>query len=473
MHLLAAKPGVVSDGAEAVDLDQTPGDIVVLSAADTELASLAAAQARRPPDAPELRLANLLQLRHHVSVDLYVEKVVRHARLVVVRLLGGAAYWPYGIERIADACRRGNTGFAALPGDHRPDPDLARLSTVADGDARRLWQYLVHGGAANADGFLAFAAHLAGRGAGWTEPVPLMPAGLYWTGLDMPDAAAVRAQWAGDNPVAAVVFYRALLQSGDLEPVDALIAALAARGLNPLPLYVQSLRDEVSAAVAGELLSAMPPAVVLNATGFAVSSPGGAAAGTPFDASRAPVLQTVLAAATEAGWKTGDNGLAARDIAMNVALPEVDGRIVTRAVAFKSESAFDTADRDRDRPLPERAGPRRVRCRSGGGLGPAPPAAGRGTSRRRDPGQLSQPRRAHRQRRRARHPGGDRGAARRDGRRRIPGRRTFRRAATRSSPGCFPARPMPAWPDGGSRKRCRSPSTSGFSPRSAMPRARR
>ena len=341
MHLLAAKPGVVSDGAEAVDLDQTPGDIVVLSAADTELASLAAAQARRPPDAPELRLANLLQLRHHVSVDLYVEKVVRHARLVVVRLLGGAAYWPYGIERIADACRRGNTGFAALPGDHRPDPDLARLSTVADGDARRLWQYLVHGGAANADGFLAFAAHLAGRGAGWTEPVPLMPAGLYWTGLDMPDAAAVRARWAGDNPVAAVVFYRALLQSGDLEPVDALIAALAARGLNPLPLYVQSLRDEVSAAVAGELLSAMPPAVVLNATGFAVSSPGGAAAGTPFDASRAPVLQTVLAAATEAGWRAGDNGLAARDIAMNVALPEVDGRIVTRAVAFKSESAFD------------------------------------------------------------------------------------------------------------------------------------
>ena len=37
------------DAGEAIDLGQTPGDIVFLSAADTELACLAAAQARRPP----------------------------------------------------------------------------------------------------------------------------------------------------------------------------------------------------------------------------------------------------------------------------------------------------------------------------------------------------------------------------------------------------------------------------------------
>ncbi|WP_455429134.1 hypothetical protein [Fodinicurvata halophila] len=43
MHLLAAQPGRVSDGSEAVDLGQTPGDIVFLSAADTELASLSTA----------------------------------------------------------------------------------------------------------------------------------------------------------------------------------------------------------------------------------------------------------------------------------------------------------------------------------------------------------------------------------------------------------------------------------------------
>src|SRR5262245_47802652 len=89
MHLLAAKPGAITDGSEAVDLGQTPGDIVIMSAADTELACLAQARAALPADAPSLRLANLLFLAHNLSVDKYLDDVVRHARLVVVRLLGG------------------------------------------------------------------------------------------------------------------------------------------------------------------------------------------------------------------------------------------------------------------------------------------------------------------------------------------------------------------------------------------------
>jgi len=74
MHLLAAQPGAVSDGSEAIDLGQTPGDIVVISAADTELACLAAAQRHivgSRPDTPSLRLASLLHLGHNMSVDLY------------------------------------------------------------------------------------------------------------------------------------------------------------------------------------------------------------------------------------------------------------------------------------------------------------------------------------------------------------------------------------------------------------------
>src|SRR5271170_5313903 len=51
MHLLAAEPGIIADGSTAIDLAQTPGDIIVLASADTEIALLAAAQARRGPSA--------------------------------------------------------------------------------------------------------------------------------------------------------------------------------------------------------------------------------------------------------------------------------------------------------------------------------------------------------------------------------------------------------------------------------------
>ena len=130
MHLLNAQRATPEDAGEAIDLGQTPGDIVVLSAADTELACLAAAEARRPEGSPSLRLANLLQLGHPLSVDLYVERVVARAGLVVLRLLGGRSYWPYGLEQVAAVCRAQRIPLAVLPGDDQPDPELAAWSTL-------------------------------------------------------------------------------------------------------------------------------------------------------------------------------------------------------------------------------------------------------------------------------------------------------------------------------------------------------
>src|SRR5690348_2590610 len=180
MHLLAATPGQIADGSEAVDLGQTAAEIAVLSAADTELACLAAAQKTllaRDPAQPSLRLANLLRLKHNLSVDLYADGVIAHAKLVIVRLLGGRGYWPYGVDRLAEVCRERGIPLALLPGDGRPDDDLAAASTVAPDALRRLWHYLAEGGPANAEQFLRYAAHLRGRDTAWREPQPLLRAG--------------------------------------------------------------------------------------------------------------------------------------------------------------------------------------------------------------------------------------------------------------------------------------------------------
>ncbi|MBL8659677.1 MAG: cobaltochelatase subunit CobN [Rhodospirillales bacterium] len=348
MHLLATRPGGIDDGSGAVDLGQSPGEIVVLSAADTEIACLAAAQARLAPanDAeaeggPSLRLANLLRLGHNLSVDLYVETVVAHARLVVVRLLGGRGYWPYGVEQIAATARERAIPVAFLPGDDQPDAELAEESTIAAEAWHRLWQYLVHGGVDNATGFLRYAGSLIGRPGRWREPKPLLRAGLYAGSGTGDDLAAVRAGWVDERPIAALVFYRALVQAGNLRGVDALIDGLSRHGLNPLPVFVASLKDPLAAAVLEDVLAQAPPDVILNATGFAVSAPGSEATATPFDACDCPVVQVVFATSGEAAWREGTHGLSATDIAMNVALPEVDGRIMSRAVSFKTEGYRD------------------------------------------------------------------------------------------------------------------------------------
>src|SRR5688500_5518161 len=147
MHLLVTEPGIIADGSAAADLAQTPGDIVVLASADTEIALLAAAQARRrmeAPTAPSLRLAPVMRLGHNFSVDLYME-VVAQARLVVARLLGGSGYWPYGVERLVETCRAHQIPLALLPGDDKPDAELADLSSLPPAACRRLWRYLAEG----------------------------------------------------------------------------------------------------------------------------------------------------------------------------------------------------------------------------------------------------------------------------------------------------------------------------------------
>ncbi len=353
MHLLAAAPGAVDDGSEAVDLGQSPGDIIVLTAADTEIAALAAANRHRvggdaggDTGAPSLRLANYLRLGHNMSVDLYIETVVQHAKLVVCRLLGGRGYWPYGVDEIAAACRQAGIPVAFLPGDDQPDAELAERTTLDGEAAHRLWQYLVHGGIANATNFLNFAGSLiggpgTGRADGWHEPAPLLRAGLYWPGEGEVTLDDLRGHWIAGAPTAGLVFYRALMQAANLSPVDALIAALRERGMNPLPVHAASLKDPLAAAILAETFAAAPPEIILNTTGFALSAPGAATDRGPFRDTDAPLLQVVFAGSDRESWETGANGLSARDIAMNVALPEVDGRILSRAVSFKGAARRD------------------------------------------------------------------------------------------------------------------------------------
>jgi cobaltochelatase CobN len=340
MHLLATMPGTIADGSAAVDLAQSPGDIVLLSSADTEIALLAAAQKRRlaqDPAAPRLRLAPILRLGHNFSVDLYMETVAR-ARLVVARLLGGSGYWPYGVERLVDTCTTHGVPLALAPGDDEPDRELAQLSTLAPDSIRRLWRYLAEGGPGNADNLLRYAGSLIGHEVQWAEPAPLLRAGLHWPDRALPSFDDLVAEWRGRGGIVPVVFYRALVQSGNTAPVDALVRALSARRLRPLPIFVQSLKDDEAVRLIGELFAAAPPAVILNATGFSI---GAGARDDPLATADCPVLQVVFAGSDEESWRTGTRGLGARDLAMNVALPEIDGRILSRAVSFKAPLGRD------------------------------------------------------------------------------------------------------------------------------------
>ena len=347
MHLLAATPGNIDDGKEPVDLGQTPADIVVISSADTELAALSGA--RGEMDAPPtLRLASMMNLQHPMSVDLHLDQCATRSRLVIARVLGGAGYWKYGLEQYAARLHEAGVPFAALPGDDKPDAELRQLSTVSPEDYDALWAYLVEGGPENSVGFLRYAKAMLEGGEKPAAAAPLLRAGVYWPGAGIGGPEAAREAWTEGAPVVPVVFYRALVQGAGLHPINRLVKSLLRAGLNPLPVFVASLKDPLSAATLEGLFTEAPPSVILNCTSFAVGSPHAddPAANNPLAApfaNQAPVFQVILSGGTEEAWSSGKAGLSARDIAMNVALPEVDGRIITRAISFKGQAYFDEA----------------------------------------------------------------------------------------------------------------------------------
>ena len=325
MHVLATELATLEEADVAVDLGQSPADIVVLSFSDSDLSALAAAWRQEAEALPTLRLASLKRLRHPMSVDLYVDSVVAHARLVIVRCLGGLDYWRYGLEHIADVARDKGILFAALPGDDRADPRLTSMSTVGAGALELLDRFFREGGVDNLRQALRYAGTLLGRDIAWTPPLPVGP-------------VAVLGRIDDARPSALVVFYRANLMAGDTAPITELMAALDRQGLSSLGVAMNSLKDPLARPELLALIEAHKPAVILNTTAFSARAEDDT---TVLDGADAPVLQVVLSGSPRTAWQDSQRGLAPADLAMNVVLPELDGRLLTRAISFKAESTAD------------------------------------------------------------------------------------------------------------------------------------
>ncbi|MFG6178286.1 cobaltochelatase subunit CobN [Halomonas sp. THAF12] len=360
MHLFAAKPGGFVDDEGIVDLQQSPGEVVILSAADSSLSALAQAAERLGDAYPSVRLANWMNLVKPAAYDLYEDRVLDQARLVIVSLLGGSAYWQYGFDRLrAWAAADPERQLILVPGCDAPDDALLEASSVPFESARRVWRYLREGGADNAEQLLRFvgAEHLgleqsAAAPLDWGEPRAIPHALLYLPARPEATLADWEAQRDPARPVCLLLFYRSHLQGANTAVLDGLIAALEAEGLAPLAVAVASLKEDACVAFVDHLIERTGAGLVVNTTGFSVNrepdegevtggafGEGGEDAAGLF-AGRPVVLQAILASSPLDDWRDKAAGLHSRDVAMQVVLPEMDGRVITRAVGFKAEAHY-------------------------------------------------------------------------------------------------------------------------------------
>ena len=335
MHVIFRESRGLEETATPRDLGQDPADLVVLSFSDSDLAAFAAGWRRGRAALPSLRLANLAELRHPLSVDTYIERTLAHARGILIRLIGGEPYWSYGLAAVHRLAKERGIALVVLPADGRDDLRLDEFSTLPVSTLRRLKVLCDKGGPVAAQAVISQLALASGLYAGpVVGEIDLPETGVY----DLSRGAVAALPASDGRPRALVTFYRSYLAAGDTAPVDALIDALRAKGFDAHGIFVTSLKAAGVADWLRAQFAPCAPAAIVNATAFSAAGDDGK---TPFDAASCPVFQVALSTARREDWALSLRGLSPGDLAMHVVLPEVDGRLFAGVVSFKQPGERD------------------------------------------------------------------------------------------------------------------------------------
>ena len=320
-----------------------------LTTADTEVLATLAAAERLPDGFGPVRALNPTAAGAPGLDELWAAGA---PGAVLVRLLGGRRAWD-GFDPLAERCRAGGVPLLAFSGEAAPDAELTAASTAPAGAVAEAFEYLRHGGVANLAELLRFVADTQlGTGWGFEPPEELPEQGLWH-----PRHADPLAALDPERPTVAVVFYRTHWMSGNTAFVAALVDAVEKAGANAVGVFCYSLRPGTDGRVAAlELIEGVADTVVVSVLASGGSNAADADTGDGWavpaiEALGVPVVQALCATSSRAVWEAA-GGLSPLDAAMQVAIPEFDGRLVGVPVSFKETDDSGVA---RYVPDPERA----------------------------------------------------------------------------------------------------------------------
>ncbi|MEO1164870.1 MAG: cobaltochelatase subunit CobN [Chloroflexota bacterium] len=334
-------------------------DILILTHKDTDLLTLSTATANLPEDFPPVDYANLLNIKNDAHmIDMLNEKAGT-AAVILVRLLGRVSSVP-GFGHLLDHVRQHDQQLIVVSGTGSIEPDFMAMSTVPVDTIHTVMRYFEADGYQNMTQMLHYLAdHLLRFGFGYDAPIEQAKHGIYHPSLPK---NATLADWQryrhAQQATVAVLFYRSHWLSGNTAFVDALLHELEAHGLNAIGIFSASLRQHsANENVNGKHVNRLPDAfnllladdgtpfvdAVINTISFAMGdvNPDGATLSTwsaeGLEALDIPILQAITSGGTRWSWEGAARGLNPLDTAMNVAMPEFDGRIITVPISFKEK----------------------------------------------------------------------------------------------------------------------------------------
>ena len=333
--------------------------ILFVTTADTDLLTADRAVEALPANFSELKAFNPANLDGNSDTEGGQQQILQAAEsadVVVLRLLGGKRAMPDVFDPLVRLCHDKGTPIIACPGHQEWDQELVTACNVPPSEVDAVFSYLITGGVANFQNLFLF---LSDSYLG-TEYGHEAPADVPWEGIYHPGEAEgvsvddfITRRFQSNQPSVALLFYRAHWMSGNLQAIDALIGRLEELNVNVLPVYSFSLKHNPEGS--GQANRTFTEILcdsggnarvhcIVNTMGMSMTDiqedVASFASGPQvdyLDKLNIPIIQGIFSTGSESEWEESELGLGPIDTAMNVALPEFDGRIITVPISFKEE----------------------------------------------------------------------------------------------------------------------------------------
>jgi cobaltochelatase CobN len=335
------KPSEPVSTSELVKLaPDANGAIMLLSHADTDLLTLIKAS-EQLPEALRVSGFSLNALRNEEQLSVLINGEMRKARVIVVRCHGPLSCIP-GFDRLRAACMERGQSLVLVSGCGENSSEFSETINVPADVMQSADAYLTLGGVQNfAELFRLLSDRLMLTGYGYAPPTPMPEHGIYLPEVEGATLADWKRQADLSRPTVAVLFYRAHRMSGNTGFIDCLAQALEAKGVNALCIFTSSLKAKENGQPAAFQFMEGRADVLITTLSFALGDVNTGSVTQPAEALSSferlgiPVVQAIACQMPQGAWEGSRRGLNAVDTAVNVAIPEFDGRIIAVPVSFK------------------------------------------------------------------------------------------------------------------------------------------
>tara|TARA_B100000700_G_C15050936_1_gene860291 strand:+ start:317 stop:4051 length:3735 start_codon:yes stop_codon:yes gene_type:complete len=322
------------DGLEENDIVLQPeGDCIFITSAKSDLLLLANILKNKKNKYlnSQIRGVYISDIFKPFQLDHYLSTTASNAKLIILRILGGNSQWLYGVEQIINwKNEKDYRKIIMVSGSIEEDRYLTENSSFEDLIVNKFSELFKESGLLNTEIIVDSIYRIINNR-------EVIIGDLNINKLDNP----YLHDWQNDSgEKILIISYKSLYQSGEVDINYKLNKCIRKNNMCPRTIFISSLKESNIQETIVNIVRSEDIKIIITSTSFSSTNHNDQ------DISfikriKIPILQIVSSSNSYEVWNNSPIGLNPIDLLMQIAIPELDGRINTKLCTFKENIYLD------------------------------------------------------------------------------------------------------------------------------------